>query len=109
MKTLNKQFHIAANQPVLQGHFPGRPILPGVMLLSFVKETLSQELGQNCRIKKIIRHKFVKPVFPKFTIRVECKLSQVQPESVFSVNCSIFDQNDHLVASGQYNVELLSS
>ncbi|MCD2451460.1 hypothetical protein GO003_013780 [Methylicorpusculum oleiharenae] len=101
MKIFNKNYFISPDQPVLHGHFPGRPILPGVMLLNFVKDTLSQEPGRRCRIKNIVRHKFIRPVLPEFSVRVECQLKQTD------VECRIFDQDGNLVASGQYTVEFL--
>jgi len=111
MKILSKEFFISPDQSVLKGHFPGNPILPGVMLLNFISDTLSERLGRQCHIKKIIRHKFIKPVLPEFRICVECQLKQTQTEfdNCYLVNCDIFDQYKHLIASGQYKVECLPS
>lgn len=103
-----QHFPIASGQPVLRGHFPGRPILPGVMLLNFVKLTLADGLGEACRIKRIIRHKFVRPVLPGFEIRVRCSVQAESLQSPFLVDCRIFDQNGAVVANGSYTVELVT-
>ncbi len=109
MKTkFEHHFFIDRKQPVLQGHFPGHPILPGIMLLNFAKTSLSRELNKPCRIKKIIRHKFIKPVLPDFNIRVECTMTGSGQAQFFPVECKVFDELDNLLASGQYQIELMS-
>ena len=37
---------ISKDHPALPGHFPGRPIVPGVVVLDEVVETLKEEYGQ---------------------------------------------------------------
>ncbi len=108
MKVL-KNYLIRPEQPVLQGHFPGRPILPGVMLLWFVRDTLCDRLGRRCRIKSIVRHKFVKPVLPGDNIRIECELKHSDFATLCPVNCRLFDQDNTLIASGAYQIEFLPS
>jgi 3-hydroxyacyl-[acyl-carrier-protein] dehydratase len=109
-----KNYVIDPQQPLLRGHFPGRPILPGVMLLGFVKDAFGQALYRRCRIKSIIRHKFVKPVLPGYSIRVECdvahtELAEIEAADACPVNCRIFDQDENLVAAGSYQIEFLPS
>jgi 3-hydroxymyristoyl/3-hydroxydecanoyl-(acyl carrier protein) dehydratase len=40
---------IPASGPWFEGHFPGRPILPGVAELALAIATLGRETGSNCR------------------------------------------------------------
>lgn len=37
--------HIAADNPFLEGHFPGRPVLPGVICLKWAEELARQHFG----------------------------------------------------------------
>ena len=66
-------FTIAADHPAFDGHFPGQPILPGVVLLSLVMQALArqpalqQRLGATPVIDAV---KFVGPVAPGTTLRV---------------------------------------
>jgi len=108
MKVL-KNYLIRPDQPLLRGHFPGRPILPGVMLLCFVRDMLFDQFGRRCRIKSIVRHKFVRPVLPGYNIRIECELKQTDCVGACPLNCRMFDQDDNLVASGTYQIEFLPS
>jgi hypothetical protein len=67
------RFSIAADHPAFDGHFPGQPILPGVVLLSLVMQALErqpalrQRLGATPVIDAV---KFIAPVAPGCTLRV---------------------------------------
>lgn len=56
------RFVIDADHPALPGHFPGRPIVPGVLLLDEAASVLEAGLGLRCaRLKSA---KFVSPLLP---------------------------------------------
>ena len=71
------QFTIDADHPALPGHFPGHPVVPGVVILSYVFAALS-ELAP--RIGGIRRLKFLQPVLPGQTLRLE--VAKPEPERV---------------------------
>lgn len=56
-------FRVAAGHPAFDGHFPGRPVLPGVVLLDEVLAAIARETGHiaPCRLGRV---KFVSPVVP---------------------------------------------
>lgn len=58
---------IAADHPAFAGHFPGRPLLPGVVLLSLVTQALNGRLGATPRIDNA---KFLLPVGPGAQLRL---------------------------------------
>ena len=67
------QFIIPADHPSLPGHFPGRPIVPGVVLLDRVIEAIEAiEAGHGplppLRLPQV---KFLKPLLPNETASVE--------------------------------------
>jgi 3-hydroxymyristoyl/3-hydroxydecanoyl-(acyl carrier protein) dehydratase len=55
---------IAAEHPALVGHFPGMPIVPGVVLLDEMLRTLAHEDGAAGSVWRIGAAKFVKLVRP---------------------------------------------
>ncbi len=71
--------------PVFAGHFPAKPILPGVFLIEAVAQTAGVMLGSatlDVSVKSngavallaaVNRFKFLKPVAPGQTLRVETK------------------------------------
>ena len=60
------EFHaalcIADTHPALPGHFPGRPLVPGVLLLEQVALALRAWRGQ--RLARVCEAKFVSPLLP---------------------------------------------
>jgi 3-hydroxyacyl-[acyl-carrier-protein] dehydratase len=56
---------VPVDHPSFAGHFPGRPILPGVLLLAEVMEALRQ-LGEDAAFQgcEIASAKFLSPVAP---------------------------------------------
>jgi len=61
---------IAAEHPALPGHFPGAPIVPGVLLLDEVLRAAAGSLAGSARWR-IGSAKFVKPVRPGETLTLE--------------------------------------
>jgi len=62
---------ITAEHPALAGHFPGVPILPGVLLLDETLRALAAEGTPERPRWRIRAAKFLKPVRPGETLLVE--------------------------------------
>jgi 3-hydroxyacyl-[acyl-carrier-protein] dehydratase len=62
---------IDADHPALAGHFPGAPILPGVLLLDETLHALHADHSLAHTHWRIGRAKFLKPVRPGETLLVE--------------------------------------
>lgn len=83
------EFRFVADDPVFAGHFPGRPILPGVFQLEMVR--VAAELVLNCAlaVREIRKAKFQRPILPGETVRLALKLSggtdTIQAHAHFSV------------------------
>ena len=85
---------ISADHPALAGHFPGVPILPGVLLLDETLRALEEAESLALTQWRIGRAKFLKPVRPGETLVVE---HQRLPNG--SVRFTISSAG-HLVAKG---------
>lgn len=59
---------IAAGHPALPGHFPGQPLVPGVILLEQVALALRAWRGQ--RLGRVLEAKFVAPLLPDEAARL---------------------------------------
>jgi 3-hydroxymyristoyl/3-hydroxydecanoyl-(acyl carrier protein) dehydratase len=57
----------AGDHPALAGHFPQRPIVPGVLLLDAAVHGLEQAQGGSWRVVSV---KFHRPVRPEETVRL---------------------------------------
>lgn len=90
---------IEPDHPALPGHFPGQPIVPGVILLSYVEQALRRQLGAHIRVDGVPMVKFVAPLPPgqAFEIQVEA----IAPAAVrFTIR-----QQERLIASGQVRLQ----
>lgn len=55
-------FSVPADHPALPGHFPGRPIVPGVVLLDQLLHAVEQATGR--RVARLEQVKFLRAVGP---------------------------------------------
>jgi 3-hydroxyacyl-[acyl-carrier-protein] dehydratase len=69
-----QDFCFRADDPTFAGHFPGRPILPGVFQLEMARLLAEEILDVSLAVREIIKAKFLWPIVPEQTIRVEIKL-----------------------------------
>lgn len=90
---------IEKNHPALAGHFPGNPIVPGVLILDEVMQAAAQWRGQ-LRLKKIISVKFDSPLKPGKAFSIKMR---EEGSSYIAFECSL---NGATLASGRLEVEL---
>jgi 3-hydroxymyristoyl/3-hydroxydecanoyl-(acyl carrier protein) dehydratase len=57
-------FEVAADHPIFAGHFPGRPIVPGVMLLEWVQSEAARLLRRAPATLRVREAKFFTPLEP---------------------------------------------
>lgn len=77
---------VTMNEEFFQGHFPGHPIMPGVLIIESLAQTgavflLSRIEDPSIKLPyfaKIDRVKFRKPVRPGDVLRNECTLESVK-------------------------------
>lgn len=62
--------NIAPDHPALAGHFPGAPVVPGVVILDAVVEAAERWRGQTLRIEGVQQVKFLAPLLPGRPARV---------------------------------------
>ncbi len=83
------EFCFPADDPIFVGHFPTRPLLPGVCQLEIAR--FAAEMALNCplAVREIVKAKFLRPIIPAETVRVELKLSSkadtIQVRALFTV------------------------
>ena len=71
---------VGADHPMLAGHFPGHPIVPGAWLLAWVVAAVKGHLaagGEARAIAAVKRAKFLRPLAPDQTF--ECALQRRMP------------------------------
>ena len=91
MKTVQREYEINATQPVFKGHFPGQPILPGVLSLSLIKATITNNFKKNYEISHVIKMKFIAPILPESKLAVLCQIQASESATVLRLDCTIKD------------------
>jgi 3-hydroxyacyl-[acyl-carrier-protein] dehydratase len=69
------EFNFSAADPVFAGHFPQRPILPGVFQLEMVRMAAEWLQNRPFAVQEISRAKFQRPVLPGEMLKLSLKLS----------------------------------
>jgi 3-hydroxyacyl-[acyl-carrier-protein] dehydratase len=62
---------IAASHPAFDGHFPGAPVLPGVVLLDEAIRAIELDDGGDPRCWRVASMKFLRAVTPGETLALE--------------------------------------
>lgn len=80
MDKYETSYRITAEHPALPGHFPGSPVVPGVVILDHVLQALYgwQHGVLSARVQDA---KFVSPLLPDQTLQVELTLKDEQSVS----------------------------
>src|SRR6185312_8386251 len=80
--------NVTINEPFFQGHFPGKPVMPGVLLIEAMAQTAGalvlhhlgdEHAGKLVFFMSIDKARFRKPVVPGDTVRFPVRLIQRRP------------------------------
>jgi 3-hydroxyacyl-[acyl-carrier-protein] dehydratase len=68
--------NVTLNDPHLQSHFPGNPLMPGVLLVEAMAQTAGLLLpeGSSALLAQIKEARFRRPVVPGDQVRIEAEL-----------------------------------
>lgn len=66
---------IPASHPALPGHFPGRPIVPAVVLLQCVLDQAELWLGRTLSVRALPQAKFPAPLLPEQSAEIELRMA----------------------------------
>jgi len=92
--TYERVVSISPDHPALPGHFPGHPVVPGVLVMDEVIETLREQYGRDLVVTGLPSVKLSSPLLPgeRLTITIE-----PDNEETASFTCRV---DSRLVAAG---------
>ena len=98
---------VTINEPFFQGHFPGHPVMPGVMQVEAMAQVASLLLFKLAKTTSRIGYfmsaddvKFRKPVMPGDTIFIHAELTKARGERLAKAKCHCI-VNDAIVSEGE--------
>ena len=106
--------NVTINEPFFNGHFPGHPVMPGVLQLEAMAQLASilvlrpaENQGKIGYFMSADKVKFRKPVFPGDTLFVEGEVLKVRG-SIGMASCRCY-VNDQVVSEGELKFALMPS
>ena len=93
---------IGADHPALPGHFPGRPIVPGVVLLDCVLTAAEQWLGRALAARSLRQAKFNSMLLPEEAADME--LQWIDHGADQELRFAITRADSQLIAQGSFTV-----
>tara|TARA_B110000196_G_C20494544_1_gene363927 strand:+ start:117 stop:485 length:369 start_codon:yes stop_codon:yes gene_type:complete len=90
--TVKTTISISPDHEVFKGHFPGKPILPGVCSLQIVKEILEENLGERLILDNASNLKFLEIIDPNVITALTVNISYREQDGLLVVKSTIVDE-----------------
>ena len=74
-----------------RGHFPGNPILPGIVQLSFIRRLAERRLGRALRLAGVRRIKYLRTITPDMPVTLTLTLEPGEAENTWAANASFLN------------------
>jgi len=93
---------IGASHPSLAGHFPGHPVVPGVVVLGEIMKAVREMAAKNIEFMGMPSAKFMSPLNPGEPLRI--RLDQ-QGDGATKFTCTT---GSRLIASGSLHYRIVA-
>ncbi len=88
-----QEFRFAADDPVFAGHFPGHPLLPGIFQIEMTRGLAESALGSTLIVRAVTKVKFLRPIIPGETVRVELKCTEKADTILLRARLTVIGQS----------------
>ena len=93
---------IGANHPSLAGHFPGHPVVPGVVILGEIMNAIREIAKENIEFVGMPSAKFLSPLTPGETLTIRL---DPQADSTMEFTCTT---GSRLITSGYLRYHIVA-
>ena len=90
---INYLIDIDFSHPVFKGHFPEKPVFPGVMMCDIVRHLVSDKLGIRVQLMLAKNIKFLRMIVPSEDDTYNVKISIIEDQEKYNIR-AIISQND---------------
>lgn len=98
--------NVTINEPFFQGHFPGQPIMPGVLIIEALAQTgavailsLDEYKGKNALFGGVDKLRFKRQVIPGDILKLEVKI--IKRKGPIGIGEAIATVNDQVAVKGE--------
>ena len=84
-----------------RGHFPGNPILPGIVQLSFIRRLAERRLGRPLRLAGVRRIKYLRLITPDMPVTLSLELVPDETEGMWAANASFVNSDGGRVSAAK--------
>jgi len=95
-EAIHYRLEIPVDSALMDGHFPGDPILPGVAQVQICTEALSTSLGRTVHWKEVELVRFRRPIRPGNTYELVIRPPDERGKAYFELH-----SDDGLIADGR--------
>jgi 3-hydroxyacyl-[acyl-carrier-protein] dehydratase len=81
---------INKNHRILEGHFPGLPVVPGVCMLQIVRELMEVTSGRELKLTEADNMKFLSVINPEQNTDVDVTINYSEEGEKFIVNATLY-------------------
>ncbi len=103
MPAVQSSFQIKKDHPSLEGHFPGNPIVPGVVILDEVASIILQQ-NSGFKVTGFSSVKFLQPLVAEQQVSVQIEDKVVASTGHSKIKFSMYDSGE-LMAQGEIKLE----
>ena len=105
--------NVCINEPYFAGHFPGNPIMPGVLIIEALAQTgacailsLDEYKGKNALFGGVDKLRFKKPVLPGDLLKLEVRI--IKRKGTIGVGEAIATVNGKIAVKGELTFAVVS-
>ncbi len=89
--------HINKDSKIFQGHFPDKPVIPGVCSIDLIKQCLKDIQGNEVEFNEIKECKFTGAILPSQHSEVSVELKLQEKNSEIHLTALVFDEETTFV------------
>ncbi|HLZ86968.1 MAG TPA: hypothetical protein VKQ52_07010 [Puia sp.] len=92
--SIKTSLYLTVDHPLYQGHFPARPVVPGVCMLQMIKELTELATGRALQLSTARTMKFLLPIVPADTPTLQVGITWQMPDpSSVEINATLLKDN----------------
>ena len=103
INSINNLIEIDFSHPVFKGHFPEKPVLPGVIMCDIIRHQISDFLDKKMEIETARQIKFLKMITPSENNSYNIKISIINNQEQYNIKAIISqDDNTYFKLNAKY-------